>query len=62
LIVKSRKKNIYSKNSRVNPFCQKLADSYRKEIKIIVPQLESIDEMDFYGNEIESDILNNKKK
>jgi len=46
----------------VNPFCQKLADSYRKEIKIIVPQLESIDEMDFYGNEIESDILNNKKK
>jgi len=34
-----------------------LADSYRKEIKILVPQLESIDETDFYGN-----VLDGKNK
>ncbi|OUM67917.1 hypothetical protein PIROE2DRAFT_4465, partial [Piromyces sp. E2] len=59
LIVKSRKKNLYSKFSKINPFCQKLVDSYRKEIKILVPQLESIDEIDFYGNILDvSDIGN----
>ncbi|KAL6598426.1 hypothetical protein U3516DRAFT_563628 [Neocallimastix sp. 'constans'] len=38
---------------KVNPFCQKLEDMYRKEIKIMIPQLESIDEIDFYGNILE---------
>jgi len=53
LIVKNRKKNVYSKIMKVNPFCQKLEDTYRKEIKIMIPQLESIDEIDFYGNILE---------
>lgn len=54
LIVKGRKKNTYSKIKRVNPFCERLNDTYRKEIKIMIPQLESIDEIDFYGNVLES--------
>ncbi|ORX87418.1 outer arm dynein light chain 1 [Anaeromyces robustus] len=43
----------------VNPFCQKLKYSYRDNIKLLVPQLESIDEMDFYGNELEINDIGN---